>query len=152
VAAPVQRTPGRRPVPVAVDTHRLRQGLRRIPIVQTPTFWTPTAVPETAADSQGVRGVRFCSHPGHRPRCPAGGAGRRRTRSRRCGATAGPRMSDCSSALVKWQGWTQPAENGCPDARTPDAAWPNTGSPHAPGTTDTRGSGHAASPRSSSRS
>jgi hypothetical protein len=73
VAAPVQRTPGRRPVPVAVDTHRLRQGLRRIPIVQTPTFWTPTAVPETAADSQGVRGVRFCSHPGHRPRYPAGG-------------------------------------------------------------------------------
>jgi hypothetical protein len=34
VAAPVQRTPGRRPLPVAVDTHKLRQCLRRTPTVQ----------------------------------------------------------------------------------------------------------------------
>jgi len=51
-----------------VDTHRLRQGLRRTPAVQTPTvrtptLWTPTAVPGAPADSQGVRGVRFRSHP-----------------------------------------------------------------------------------------
>jgi hypothetical protein len=41
--------------------------------------------------------------PRHRPRCPAG-AGRRRTRSRRFGAAAGPRRLVCSSALVMWSG------------------------------------------------
>jgi hypothetical protein len=34
VAAPVQRTPGRRPLPVAVDSHRLRQCRRRTPADQ----------------------------------------------------------------------------------------------------------------------
>jgi hypothetical protein len=33
----------------------------RTPAVRTPTFWTPTAVLGAAADSQGVRGVRFRS-------------------------------------------------------------------------------------------
>jgi hypothetical protein len=59
--------------------------------------------------------------PRHRPRCPAA-AGRRRTRSRRCGAAAGPRRLDllvCAGHVVRS---TQPAENGCPNAWTPDAA------------------------------
>jgi hypothetical protein len=108
VAAPVQRTPGRRPLPVAVDTHRLGQCRRRTPAVQTPTFWTPTfwtptAVPGAAADSQGVRGVRFRSHPdtgrGVRLGQDGGGpaaavAARRQDRAGRI----------CLSALVKLPG------------------------------------------------
>jgi hypothetical protein len=35
----------------------------RTPTVRTPALWTPTVVPGTAANSQGVRGVRFRSHP-----------------------------------------------------------------------------------------
>jgi hypothetical protein len=73
--------------------------------------------------------------PRHRPRCPAG-AGRRRTRSRRCGAAAGPRRLDlfvCAGHVVRP---TRPAENGCPAAWTPDAACRTPGA-RAPGTADT---------------
>jgi hypothetical protein len=77
VAAPVQRPPTGRPVPVAADTRRLRQCPRRTPTVRTstvrtPTLRTATAVPDAAADSPGVRGVRFRSHPdtGHSVRLP----------------------------------------------------------------------------------
>jgi hypothetical protein len=143
VAAPVQRTPGRRPVPVAVDTRRLRQGLWRTPAVRTPpvrppTLWTPTAVPGAAADSHGVRGVRFRSHPdtgrGARLRQDGGGpvaavAARRQDRAGWI----------CSSALVMWSGRrgqrstavrmggqrTRPAEHGsrhAPALRTPATA------------------------------
>jgi hypothetical protein len=68
--------------------------------------------------------------PRHRPRGPAG-AGRPRTRSRRCGATAGPRMSDLLVCAGQVARSTQPAENGCPDAWTPDAACrtPGAGTP-----------------------
>jgi hypothetical protein len=68
--------------------------------------------------------------PRHRPQCPAG-AGRRRTRSRRCGATAGPGSRICSSALVKWPGRRSQRRTavGCVDA---GRGLPNTGSPHAP--------------------
>jgi hypothetical protein len=91
--------------------------------------------------------------PRHRPRCPAG-AGRRRTRSRRCGAAAGPRRLDllvCAGHVVRS---TQPGEDGCPAAWTPDAAWrtPGAGTPGAADTRDRRrawascGSGHAGQP------
>jgi hypothetical protein len=68
--------------------------------------------------------------PRHRPQGPAA-AGWRRTRSRRCGARAGPRRSDllvCAGHVVRS---TQPAENGCPNAWTPDAACrtPGAGTP-----------------------
>jgi hypothetical protein len=121
VAAPVQRTPGRRPLPVAVDTHKLRRCLRRTSAIQTPTFWTPTfwtrtVVPGAAADSPRRPRCPVPQPPRHRPRCPAG-AGRRRTRSRRCGATAGPGSRICSSALVKLPG-RRSQRNGCPDAWT----------------------------------
>jgi hypothetical protein len=121
VAAPVQRTPGRRPLPVAVDTHR--------------------ATAESAADTNRPdtdlldtdRGSGSSSGPPRRPRCPVpqpprhrpqgpAGAGRRRTRSRRCRATAGPRMSDLLGCAGQVARSTQPAGNGCPDAWTPDAA------------------------------
>ena len=76
--------------------------------------------------------------PRHRPRCPAG-AGRRRTRSRRCGATAGPRMSDvlvCAGQVAGRRGQrrtavrmrghrTRPAEHwepARPALRTPATA------------------------------
>jgi hypothetical protein len=102
----------------------------RTPTVRTPTLWTPTAVPGAAVDRQGVRGVRFRSHPdsgrGVRRR-QAGG----RPRSRRCGATAGPRRSDLLVGAGQVARATQPGENGCPDGWTPDAL-PNSGSPHAP--------------------
>jgi hypothetical protein len=88
--------------------------------------------------------------PRHRLRCPAG-AGRRRTRSRRCGAAAGPRRLDCSSALVMWSGRrgqrrtavrmgghrTRPAEHreparpGTADTRDRRRAWGHCGSGHA---------------------
>ena len=71
--------------------------------VRTPTLCTATAVPGAAADSQGVRGVRFRCHPdtgrGVRLRQDGGGpaaavAARRQDRACRI----------CSSALVKWPG------------------------------------------------
>jgi hypothetical protein len=140
VAAPVQRTPGRRPLPVAVDTHKLRRCLRRTSAIQTPTFWTPTfwtrtVVPGAAADSPRRPRCPVPQPPRHRPRCPAG-AGRRRTRSRRCGATAGPGSRICSSALVKLPG-RRSQRNGCPDAWTPDAACRTPGA-RTPGAADTR--------------
>jgi hypothetical protein len=52
VAAAVQRPPGRRPVPVAADTRRLRKCLRRTPTVRTPTVWTPTLRTATAFRKQ----------------------------------------------------------------------------------------------------
>jgi hypothetical protein len=125
----------------------------RTPAVRTPTLWTPTAVPGAAADSQGVRGVRFCSHPdtgrGARLRQVGGGPA----------AAVAARRQDragwiCSSALVMWSGRrsqrrtavrmrghrTRPAERR---------------EPARPGTADTRdrrrarghcGSGHAGQP------
>jgi hypothetical protein len=63
VAAPVQRTPGRRPVPVAVATHKLRQGRWRTPAVRTPPVRHRPCGHRprlgAAADSQGVPGVRL---------------------------------------------------------------------------------------------
>jgi hypothetical protein len=61
MAAPLQRPPGRRPVPVAADTRRLRQGPGR----------TPAAVPDAAVDRGRFRrpGPQPTGHPrrGHRP-------------------------------------------------------------------------------------
>jgi hypothetical protein len=91
--------------------------------------------------------------PRYRPRCPAG-AGRRRTRSRRCGATAGPRRSDLLVCAGQVARSTRPAENGCPDAWAPDAACRTPGA-RTPGTADIGdrrrawghcGSGHAGQP------
>jgi hypothetical protein len=121
VAAPVQRTPGRRPVPVAVDTHRLRQcqpsghqPSRHRPCGHRPRFW------EQQRTAQGVRGVRFRSHPdtGRSVRLGQDAA----DRSRRCGAMAGPRRSDLLVCAGQVARSTQPAENGYRDAWTPDAA------------------------------
>jgi hypothetical protein len=77
----------------------------RRPTVRTPTLWTSTAVPgaAAAADSQGVRGVRFRSNPdtgrGVRLRQDGGGPA----------AAVAARRQDragwiCSSALVMWSG------------------------------------------------
>jgi hypothetical protein len=128
VAAPLQRTPGRRPLPVAVDTHQLRQCLRRTPAVRTPTFWTPTAVPGAAADSQGVRGVRLRQDGGG----PAAAvAARRQDR----------RMLDLLVCAGQVARSTQPAQDGCPDAWTPDAAW------RTPGARTPRHGGHPRPPQ-----
>jgi hypothetical protein len=75
----------------------------RTPAVRTPTLWTPTAVLGAAADSQGVRGVRFCSHPdtGRGVRLGQDGGGP-------AADVAAPRRDRacwiCSSALVNWPG------------------------------------------------
>jgi hypothetical protein len=133
--------------------HRLRQGLRRTPTVRTstvrtPILWTPTAVLGAAADSQGVRGVRFRSRPdtGCGVRQDGGGLAaplRRDAQDRAC--------RSCSSALVSWPGrgsqrrtavWmcghrTRPAghrEPARPALRTPATAagaWRRCGSGHA---------------------
>ena len=74
-----------------------------------------------SSGQQGVRGVRF--------------------RSRRCGAAAGPRRLDllvCAGHVVRS---TQPAENGCPNARTPDAAC------RTPGARTPRHCGHPRPPQ-----
>jgi hypothetical protein len=121
VAAPIQRTPGRRPLPVAVDTHKLRQcqpsghqpsGHR--PCGHRPRFWGQ----QRTAKASAVSG----SAATQTPAAVSAGAGRPRTRSRRCGATAGPRsriLFVCAGQVARS---TRPAENGCPDAWTPDAA------------------------------
>jgi hypothetical protein len=73
--------------------------------------------------------------PRHRPRCPAA-AGRRRIRSRRCGATPGPRRSELLAcfARLRWSSGQVDAASGerlsgCLDT---GGGLPNTGSPHAP--------------------
>jgi hypothetical protein len=134
VAAPVQRTPGRRPLPVAVDTSRPDTDLLDTDLLDTDLLDTDGG---SGSSSGQLRRPR-CSvpqPPRHRPRCPAG-AGRRRTRSRRCGATAGPRSRICSSALVKLPA-RRSQRNGCPDAWTPDAAC-RTPRARTPGAADTR--------------
>jgi hypothetical protein len=69
--------PAGRPLPVAADTRRLRQHPRRTPTVRTPTVRTVTAVPEAAADSHGVRGVRCAATQTAAAvsGCPAGSGG-----------------------------------------------------------------------------
>jgi hypothetical protein len=141
VAAPVQRTAGRRPVPVAVDSHKLRQcqpsghqpsGHR--PCGHRPWFWEQ----QRTAKASAVSGSTATQS--HRPQCPAA-AGQRRTPSRRCGAPAGPRMTDllvCAGQLARS---TQPAEHGCPDAWTPDAAC------RTPGARTPRHCGHPRPPQ-----
>jgi hypothetical protein len=78
--------------------------------------------------------------PGHRPRCPVA-AGRRRTGSRRCGATAGPRRSDLFVCAGRVARSTRPAEHGCPDGWTADAAW------RTPGARTPRHCGHPRPPQ-----
>jgi hypothetical protein len=97
----------------------------RTPTLRIPTLRTPTAVPEAAADSHGVRGVRLRGHPdtGRGVRLP----GRLRQKLRGpTTAVPAPRQRRarcaCSSVLVKRARSTLPADTGCPDARTPDAA------------------------------
>jgi hypothetical protein len=115
--------------PPAPAVSAVRTPAVRTLAVRTPTFWTPTAVRGAAADSQGVRGVRYPSRP---DTAAVSGCGRTAAdRSRRCGARAGPRMSDllvCAGHVVRSM---QPAENGCPNAWTPDAACrtPGAGTP-----------------------
>jgi hypothetical protein len=87
VAAAVQRPPAGRPVSCsrghpqaaavsAADTrpsgHRPSGHRPSGHRPRTPTLWTATAVSEAAADSHGVRGVRFRGHPdtGHSVRLP----------------------------------------------------------------------------------
>jgi hypothetical protein len=102
----------------------------RTPAVRTPALWTATAVPGAAADSQGVRGVRFRCHPdtgrGVRLRQDGGGS---------AAAVAAPRQDRRMLGLLVCAGQlarsTQPGENGCPDGWTPDAACrpPGAGTP-----------------------
>jgi hypothetical protein len=101
--------------------------------VRTPILRTATAVPEAAADRQGVRALWFHRHQAAAAvsGCPAG-----------CGRTAAdpqpPLLYDgsrragwaCSSALVTRARSTQPAEIGCPDARTPEVACRTSGARH----------------------
>ena len=122
----------------------------RTPTVQTPALWTPTAVPGAAADSQGVRGVRFHRHPdtGRSVRQRQDGGGP-------AAAVAAPRRDRasriCSSALLNWpgrrsQGRTavrmpghrtrpgehrEPARPGTADTRDRHRAWGHCGSGHA---------------------
>jgi hypothetical protein len=158
VAAPVQRTPGRRPVPVAVDTHRLRQGLRRTPAVQTPTFWTPTLWTPTAVPGSSSGQPR-------RPRCPVAqppdtGRGVRLWRDGGGpAAAAAARHQDrtgrsCSSPLVEWPG-RRGQRRTAVRTRGPRTRPTGHREPARPGTTDTRdrrrawghcGSGHAGQP------
>jgi hypothetical protein len=113
----------------------LRQGLWRTPAVRYTNrphtdLLDTDRVPGAAAASQGARSVRLCSHPdtGRRVRLGQDGGGP-------AAAVAAPRRDRacriCSSALVNWPGKTQPAENGCPNAWTPDAACrtPGAGTP-----------------------
>jgi hypothetical protein len=92
----------------------------RTPIVQTATFWIPTAVRGATVDGQGVRGVRFGSRPdtgrGVRLGQDGGGpaaavAARRQDRADRI----------FSSALVKWPGRRSQRRTAIriPGARTP---------------------------------
>jgi hypothetical protein len=91
--------------------------------------------------------------PRHRPRCPAAAE-----RPPTAAAVAAPRqdrrMSDLLACAGQLARSTQPAENRCPDAWTPDAAC-RTPRAARPGTADTRdrrrawghcGSGHAGQP------
>ena len=102
----------------------------RTPTVQTPALWTATAVPGAAADSQGVRGVRFHRHPdtGRSVRQRQDGGGP-------AAAVAAPRRDRasriCSSALVMWPVDAARGEqlSGCLDTGRGLA---NTGSRHAP--------------------
>jgi hypothetical protein len=158
VAAPVQRPPARRPVPVAADTQGgggVRGGHST---VRTPTtVRTPIAVPEAAADSHGVRG-RWCRNyldtgrgvrlPGRLRQDGGGPAAAVPARRQR-------RTLRCSSGLVNWARSTPPADTGCPDARPPAAACrtPGARTPPArrrPATTAGAcghcGSGHAGQP------
>jgi hypothetical protein len=126
-----------------------RPDTNRTPTVQPPSCWTPTAVPAAAADRQGVRGVRFRSHPDTGR--GSGWAGRRRTRSRRSARRQDRAGWSCSSALVKGPGrrnqrrtavrlrghWTRPAEHreptrpGTADTRDRRRAGGHCGSRHA---------------------
>jgi hypothetical protein len=125
----------------------------RTPAVRTPALWTATAVPGAAADSQGVRGVRFRCHPdtgrGVRLRQDGGGP---------AAAVAAPRRDRagriCSSALLNWPGRRSQRRTAVrmPGHRTRPGEHQE---PACPGTADTRdrrrawghcGSGHAGQP------
>jgi hypothetical protein len=118
---------GRHPQATAVSA--VRTPTIQTPTFWTPTFWTPTVVPGAAADSQGVRGVRFRSHPdtgrGVRLGQDGGGpaaavAARRQDRACRI----------CSSALVKLPGRRSQRRTAV-RMRGPGRGLPNTGSRHA---------------------
>jgi hypothetical protein len=112
-AAPVQRPPGWRSVPVAADIAGCCGSVRggHQPSGHRPCGHRPCGhrprFRKQQPDSHDVGGVRFRSHPGHRGRCPAGrpvAAGLERTRGRRSGAAAAPRTLDllvCAGQVVQ---------------------------------------------------
>jgi hypothetical protein len=118
VAAPVQRPPARRPVPVAADARRLRQCPRRtldrpdtdrldtdrLDTGRLDTDHRPDTDRGSGSGSGQPRRPRcpVPQPPGHRPRCPAAqpaAAGLRRTRSRPSRATAAPHVA---LARLRW--------------------------------------------------
>jgi hypothetical protein len=138
--------------------HRLLHCLRRTPAVRTPTvrtptFWTPTAVLGAAADSQGVRGVRFHRHPDtgrrsgwgrtaadpqpplrHHGRTAQVGFARLCWSSGQVDAARGERLSGC---LDTGRGLANTGSRHGPARRTPATA---------AGHGDTAASGHAGQP------
>ena len=150
VAAPVQRTPGRRPVPVAVDSHRLRQcqpsghqPSRRRPCGHRPRFWEQ----QRTARASAVSGSTATP-------TPAAVSGWARTAAdpqpplRRHGRTAhvsfvrlrwsSGQVDAASGAAVRMRGHrTRPAEHreparpGIADTRDRRRAWGHCNSGHA---------------------
>jgi hypothetical protein len=160
VAAPVQRPPAGRPVPVAADTRVLLPCPRRTLTVRTPTVRTP--VRGSGSSSRAARRAR-CPVPQpvgvHRRRCPAARPAPAETAAdpqpplRRDG-----RAAHVGLARLRWSpGPGRHVAGGYRLSARADTrgGLPDTGRPHVPGPADTRdrrraggrcGSGHAGRP------
>jgi hypothetical protein len=131
VAAPFQRPPTGRPVPVAADTAGRWQCPRRThqPSGHQPSGH-PSVVPDPAGDSHRVRGVRFHPETGRGVRLPDR---LRRTRSRHP-----PRDGSAARVALAGLRWsrlarlTRPAGYRLSGRADTGRGPPDTGSPHAP--------------------